>query len=113
MTATPGREFLDRRIELLTAGKFEEMVDAGYNDDAVLIDFNGAVQGRAALMEHFRTHLGALGSVELRSIDKFVETDNCLMVELTVATAAYGEVTSFEGFVLNNGRADYHFTALK
>lgn len=112
MTATTGRAFLDRRLELLTAGKFDELVDAGYNDDAVLIDFNGPVRGRAALTEHFRTHLEALGGVELLSIDKFVETGNCLLVELTVRTGAYGEVTSLEGFVLDGGRADYHFTAL-
>ena len=113
MATTTGHAFLDRRLELLTAGNYEELVDAGYNDDALLLDVNGPVRGRAALKEHFRTHLGALGGVELRSINQLVDSGDCLLVELTVLTGTYGEVTSIEGFVLSNGRADYHFTALK
>ena len=113
MTSSPGRAFLDRRLELLAAGKFKEMVDADYNDDALLVDFNGTVRGRVALTEHFERHLSAMGSIYLKSVDKFVETPDTVFVEITVITGAYGEVTSHEGFVLRDGKADYHFTALK
>lgn len=113
MSTSPGRAFLDRRIELLTAGKFEQMVDEDYNDDALLVDFNGTVRGKAALREHFATHFPALGGITLKSIDKLVETEDSLFCQITVITGAYGEVTSYEGFVLRNGKADYHFTALK
>lgn len=113
MSTTPGHAFIDRRVELINAGMFDQMVDEDYNDDALLVDFNGTVRGRAALKEHFAKHLPALGGIQLKSIDRFVETADTVFVEMTVDTGAYGPVSSHEGFVLRNGKADYHFTALK
>src|SRR5579875_2174628 len=113
MSTTPGRAFLDRRLELIIAGDFEGMVDAGYNDDALLVDFAAQVRGKDALKEHFRTHLSMLGGVQLKSVDKFAETDDAVFFELTVITGQWGEVTSYEAFVLRDGKADYHFTTLR
>jgi len=113
MSATPGRAFLDRRIELLVAGKSDEMVDHGYNDNALFTSFDGQIRGKQALKEHFGQHLPAMGKVTLKSIDKFAETEDSVFVELTIMSANYGQVTSLEGFVLRGGKADYHFSALK
>jgi SnoaL-like domain len=112
MSTTAGRKFLDERIELLTTGKFTELTDQ-YNDGAVLVDFNGIFRGKDALKEHFEQHMPQMGGVELVSIDKFVETDDAVFFEVTVKTGAWGVVTTHEGFVLRDGKADYHFTALK
>jgi hypothetical protein len=54
-----------------------------------------------------------LGGVRLKAVDNFAETDDAIFVELTVVTGKYGEVTSYESFVLRNGRADYHFTVVR
>lgn len=113
MTTTFGRTYIDRRIELLAAGSTDEMVDEGYNDDAVLVSLDGEVKGKAGLKNYFREHIPALGGVKLKAIDKLAETHDAVFVELTVTTGAYGDVTSHEAFVLRGGRADYHFTALK
>lgn len=113
MSTTPGRAFLDRRIELITSGQFDAMVDEGYNDNAVLVGFDGQVTGKEALKAHFGTHLGALGAIQLKSVDKVAEAADAIFAELTVVTAAYGEVTSYEAFVLRDGKADYHFTLVK
>jgi hypothetical protein len=113
MSTTPGRAFLDRRIDFIVSGQFDAMVDDGYNDDAVLVSFDGQVKGKDALRAHFGRHLGALGAIQLKSVDKFAEIDDAIFVQVTVITAAYGEVTSYEGFVLRNGKADYHFTLVK
>jgi hypothetical protein len=43
---TPGRAFLDERIDLLVAGRTDEMVDHDYNDDALLVGFDSQVRGR-------------------------------------------------------------------
>jgi hypothetical protein len=112
MSTTAGRKFLDERIELLTTGKFAGLTDQ-YNDDAVLVDFNGIVRGKDALREHFEQHLSVMGDVELQSVDKFVETDDAVFFEVTVKTGAWGVLTTYEGFVLRDGRADYHFTAVR
>jgi hypothetical protein len=104
---------LDRRLELFISGDTDRMVDEGYNEDAVLIDFGGPVQGAEALKEHFRAHLPAIGGVTLKSIDKFVETADCVFVQLTVITGKYGEATTYEAFALRNGKADRHFTVVR
>lgn len=113
MSTTPGRTFFERRLDLLTRGDSDGMVDAGYNDNAVLSSFDGDVKGKVALKEHFRRHFPDLGGVTLKSVDKFAETDDTVFVEVTVTTGKYGDVTSFEAFVLRGGKADYHFTALR
>lgn len=89
------------------------MVDAGYNEDAVLVSFDGQVIGKEALKEHFGKHLPDIGGVKLKSIDKFVETEDTVFFEVTVITGRYGEVSSYEAFVLRDGKADYHFTLVK
>ena len=89
------------------------MVDEGYNDDAVLVGFDGSVKGKAALKEHFRKHLPALGGITMKSIDKVAETDDSVFFKMTVVTGNYGDVTSYEAFVLRGGKADYHFTEVR
>lgn len=113
MAVSPGRAYFDKRIELLKAGKIDEMVDAGYNDDALIVDFNGTVKGKQAIKDHFNQHFPMMGGVELKSIDQIVETDDALYVQITVVTGAWGQISTYEGFVLRNGKADYHFTAVK
>jgi len=111
---TFGRTYIDRRIELLVAGKTDQMVDEGYEDDAVLITIDGQFKGKAALKEYFGKHIPDLGGLKLKSIDKLSETDGAIFVQLTVTTGKYGDVTSYEAFVLRGGgKAQYHFTALK
>jgi hypothetical protein len=113
MSTSPGRAYLDRRLELFISGDTDTLVDEGYNEDAVLIDFGGPVQGTEALKEHFRAHLPAIGGVTLKSIDRFIETDDTVFVQLTVITGKYGEATTFEAFVLRDGKADRHFTVVR
>jgi hypothetical protein len=113
MATNPGAGYVDQRISLLVAGKTDEMVDAGYNEDAVLVSFDGTVEGKQALKEHFAKHIPALGGVKLKSIDRIAETDTAVFIQVTVITGSYGEVTSYEAFTLRNGKADVHFTVLK
>jgi hypothetical protein len=113
MSTTTGRAYIDRRVALVVAGNFDAVVEEGYNDDAPLVSFDGQIRGKEALKAHFRQHLPAMGKITLKSIDKYAETGDSVFVEMTVATSNYGEVTSFEAFVLRGGKADYHFTALR
>ena len=113
MSTTSGRAYLDRRLELLLSGKPDEMVDAGYNEDATLISLDYQVRGKQALKEHFRRHLPDLGGLQLKSIGKVAETEDAIFFEVTVITGRYGEVTSYEAFILREGKADYHFTLVK
>jgi ketosteroid isomerase-like protein len=115
MSTTPGRAYFDRRFELIKALKIDQLVDETYTEDALLVDLMGGVtiRGRAALKEHFQQHFPMMGTVELKAIDKIVESEDALFLEMTVNTGAWGTVTTHEGFVLRNGQASYHFTAPK
>jgi hypothetical protein len=84
---TPGRRFYDEQIALLRQDSTDELVDRHYRHDAVLIAFAKVVQGHAALKEHFRAYLKMLGTVEVLSLDQFVETDDTIFFEATVRTA--------------------------
>lgn len=113
MSTTPGRAFLDRRLALITAGDIDAMVDEGYNEDAELVGFDGTIKGKEALKAHFRLHLPDLGGITLKSIDKMAETANTVFFKMTVVSGKYGDVTSYEAFVLRGGKADYHFTEVR
>src|ERR1700730_18013787 len=113
MSTRPGRMYINRRIELLVAGNTDQMVDEGYSPDAVLISLDGQVEGSRALKEYFREHIPALGGIKLKAIGKFSETEDAVFIELTVTTGKYGDVTSYEAFVLLKEKARNHITALK
>jgi hypothetical protein len=109
---TPGRKFYDEQIALLRQDSTDELIDQHYLPDAVLIGFAKVVRGHAALKEHFRAYLKMLGTVEVLSLDQFVETDDSIFFEATVRTAM-GQVKVYDAFVLSGGKATHHFTGVK
>lgn len=110
--ATPGRRFYDEQIAFLRQDSTDELIDQHYQPDAVLIAFAKVVQGQAALKEHFRAYLKMLGTVEVLSLDQFVETEDTIFFEATVRTAI-GQVKVYDAFVLRDGKATHHFTGVK
>ena len=109
---TPGRRFYDEQIALLRQDSTDELIDQHYQQDAVLISFAKVVQGHAALKEHFRAYLKMLGTVEVLSLDQFVETEDTIFFEATVRTAL-GQVKVYDAFVLSDRKATHHFTGVK
>ena len=109
---TTGRRFYDEQIALLRQGSTDELIDQHYQQDAVLIAFAKIVQGHAALKEHFRAYLKMLGTVEVLSLDQFVETEDTIFFEATVRTAM-GQAKVYDAFVLSDGKATHHFTGVK
>ena len=109
---TPGRRFYEEQIALPRQDSTDELIDQHYQQDAVLIAFTKVVQGQAALKEHFRAYLKILGTVEVLSLDQFVETEDTIFFEATVRTAM-GQVKVYDAFVLSDGKATHHFTGVK
>jgi hypothetical protein len=54
-----------------------------------------------------------LGGIELKSTDKYTETDDTIFFEATVVTGAFGEAKVYDAFVLRDGKATHHFTGVK
>jgi hypothetical protein len=109
---TSGRRFYDEQIALLRQDSTDALIDQHYQRNAVLISFAKVVHGHAALKEHFRAYLTKLGTVEVLSLDQFVETKDTIFFEATVRTAI-GQVKVYDAFVLSDGKATHHFTGVK
>jgi ketosteroid isomerase-like protein len=111
-TATPGRNFYDEQIRLLREGDTDRLNDLHYHEDAVLVSFANVVRGADELKQYFSSYMSQLGSLQVLSLDQFVETDGALLFEATVRTRL-GEARVYDAFVLRDGKATHHFAGLK
>lgn len=106
------QDFFAEQIALLQAGRADELIERHYHPDACLISFDRIVKGERALKEHFREYLKRLGTLNLKSTDKFMATDDSIFFEATVQTDL-GEARVYDAFVLHQGKISYHFTGTK
>jgi len=111
-TITPGRKFYEEQLNYLFAKDVDGLIDNHYNEDAVLIGFDFVVKGRDALKEHFRNYLKMLGNLEVKSTDKFRETEDTTFLEASVMSNL-GPAVVYDAWVLRNGKISYHFTGVK
>jgi hypothetical protein len=109
---TAGRKFYDEQITSLRQGSTDDLIDQHYHQSAVLVSFEKVVQGHPALKQHFRTYLKMLGTIEVLSLDHFIETEDTIFFEATVLTAM-GQAKVYDAFVLHDGKATHHFTGVK
>ena len=109
---TPGKQFYQRQVEALLARDVDALVDANYHNDAQLMSPDFLVRGHDALREHFREFLNWMVIKSVDSTDKFMESGDTVMFEATV-TSNMGQVRVFDAFVLDAGKARYHFTGVK
>ncbi|HEU5375648.1 MAG TPA: nuclear transport factor 2 family protein [Ktedonobacteraceae bacterium] len=112
MEATPGRTFYNEQLAYLFAKDIENLINRHYNEDAVLIGFDFVVRGRDALKEYFRAYLEKLGSLEVKSTNKFHETTDTIFLEASVVSHL-GPAVVYDAMVLRNGKISYHFTGIK
>jgi hypothetical protein len=108
---TPGRAFYDHQVAFLEANDVAGLIASQYAPDAELVGFDLGVKGSQALSQHFTDYLARLGSIKLISTDKFMETEDAIMFEATIQVAA-GVARVYDAFVLEDGKAIYHFTGL-
>src|SRR6266508_2295866 len=88
------RRFYDAQIRYLQAGDVDDLIT-----------------GNAALKEYFRGYLQMLGTLDILSTDKFVETDDSLFFQATVKTSL-GEAKVYDAWVLRDGKISHHFTGV-
>jgi hypothetical protein len=107
---TPGQMFYHRQITLLEAMDIEGLTSQ-YHEDACLVTFETVTEGRAAIGAYLQRYLEHLGSLKLRSTDRFAETRDAIFFEATVTTGL-GEARVQDVFLLREGRATHHFAAV-
>jgi hypothetical protein len=110
MEQTPGRAFYRRQIAALEARDMDALLTQ-YHADATLIGFDFTVKGHEAIRKHLEGYLERLGTLKLKSTDKFTETEDAIFFEATI-TSQLGEARVYDVFMLREGKATHHFTAL-
>jgi hypothetical protein len=107
---TPGKTFYQRQIAALEAHDMDALL-AQYHPDATMIGFDFTVKGHAAIRKHFEGYLERLGTLNLKSTDKFTETEDAIFFEATI-TSDLGEAQVYDVFMLRDGKATHHFSGV-
>jgi hypothetical protein len=108
---TAKRQLYEAQIRYLQAADVDGLIDNQYTGDALLVSFDNQIRGNAALKEYFRGYLQVLGTIEVLSTDRFVETDDTVFFEATMKTNL-GRARVFDAWVLRDGKISYHFTGV-
>jgi hypothetical protein len=107
---TAGQTFYDDQVRFCETMDIQG-IRSHYTDDAKLISFDNQISGGDAIAEYFRGYLDRMAGLKVRSTDKFVETPDAIFFEATIDLDA-GVARVYDAFVLESGRARYHFTGL-
>ena len=110
MELTPGKAFYQRQIAALEAHDMEALLRQ-YHPDATMIGFDFTVRGHAAIRTHLAGYLERLGTLKLKSTDKYTETEDAIFFEATI-TSCLGEARVYDVFLLREGKATHHFTGV-
>jgi hypothetical protein len=117
MSTTPGRKFFDEHMAYIYANDIDGMIDNQYTQDAVLISpFDvlptpppHTIRGNKALKDFFRTYIGWQGSIDVESLDNFVETDNSIFFQ-AVFTSKTGRWAVGDAWHMTDGKIDTHYS---
>ena len=110
MEPTPGKAFYQRQIAALEALDIDALLTQ-YHPDATMIGFDFTVQGHAAIRKHLEGYLERLGSLKLKSTDRFTETEHAIFFEATIMSRL-GAARVYDVFLLRDGKATHHFTGV-
>ncbi len=110
MELTPGKAFYQRQIAALEADDLDALVTQ-YHPDATMVGFDFTVKGHVAIRKHLESYLARLGTLKLKSTDKFTEIEDAIFFEARI-TSQLGEAWVYDVFLLRDGKATHHFTGL-
>jgi hypothetical protein len=114
---TPGRQFFDQHMAYIYANQIDEMIDAQYTKDAVLISpFDvlkspppHIVKGNAALKAFFHTYLAWQGAIQDVSLNNFAETDDSIFFQ-AFFTSKTGKWVVGDAWHMRDGKIDVHYS---
>ncbi|GAC1390250.1 MAG: hypothetical protein NVS4B11_05930 [Ktedonobacteraceae bacterium] len=110
MEQTPRKAFYQRQIAALEAHDIDTLMTQ-YHPDATMVGFDFTVKGHEAIRKHFVGYLERLGTLKLKSTDKFTETDDSIFLEATITTNL-AEARVYDVFLLRDGKATHHFNGV-
>jgi hypothetical protein len=111
MAVSTARQFYADQVRYIQQKDPDGLIDNHYNEDATLVSHNGVVKGRQALKQYFRSYIEMLGDLQVKSTDKFTESEDAIMFEASVHSAL-GDARVYDAWLLRDGKIQYHFSGV-
>jgi len=108
-----GRKMLRRHMHYLYNNDVAGMLANEYTEDAVVVVDNNVVQGREALTGLMTGFIQMIGEFRYQTIDRFVETENSVLVESTVKMANLGVSRVYDLYILRDGKIAQQIKGVK
>ena len=115
---TSGQKFFDEHMAYIENNDVDGMIDDQYHEDAVLISpFDvipgtpppHVIRGRAALKRFFRTYMTWQGTIDVESLDNFVETEEAIFFQ-AIFTSKTGRWVVGDAWHMQDGLIYYHYS---
>ncbi len=110
---TAGWKFYQRHLGYFHDKDVEGLLANDYHDDAELVAGEFAAKGRDALRQVFQGYLQMIGDFEVTTTEKFMETEDVILLEATMETTRAGTRKVYDVFVMKDGKISYHITGLR
>ena len=105
-------DFFNRRMEFLAAGDVDALV-AQYASDAEIVRFLGVARGHGEIRAYLVGFLAAHQSYKLVSLDQIQQSDDAVIWEATVETAA-GAIQVYDVFIFDSdGKVSRQFPGVQ
>jgi ketosteroid isomerase-like protein len=102
-----------RHVQFFLDKDIDALLESDYTDDAKLMSYDFAVQGKPALKQVFTQYLQMIGDFTLDATEKFHHTGSEVILEASMTTKNAGVRKVWDVFVLRDGKISHHFTGLK
>ncbi|MBI4650361.1 nuclear transport factor 2 family protein [Candidatus Desantisbacteria bacterium] len=107
------RAIYEKQLKYYAAKDIDGLLKNNYSENAVLTMFDYQIKGHEALRNHFNGFFKIAGKITFKSTNKFVETENTILIEASAETEKLGAMVFIDAFVINNGKIDYQFSIVK
>lgn len=117
MSETPGKIFFDEHMRYIHNGDIDGMIDAQYDDDAILISpFDmldtpppHIIKGKEAIKAFFHQYMQWQGTIEVEQLYHFAETEEAISFH-AVFTSNTGRWVVADAWHLRNGKISAHYS---
>jgi len=108
-----GRKFYRKHMTYFDKQDVDGLVKNDYTEDAILTAPEFSVQGRDALKAVLTDYLSMVGTVRVKTTERFLESGNIIFIEATCQTSKAGERRVYDIWEMRDGKIARHFTGLK
>lgn len=112
-TESPDFKWYLRHVQFFKDKDVDGLLASDYTDDANLMSYDFALQGKEALKVAFTQYLEMIGDFTLDSTEVFHKAGDKVILEATLTTKNAGIRKVWDVFLLRDGKISHHFTGLK